>query len=191
MISRLNFKYIDSIFTHCFSLSDFHDPGAPQQQQRWASTSKIRGICIRRSSVTGLMWTEAVRRLDIAVVDTVVVSIIRIFGRHWCNHAASGGRQCLTILVRTKVQISAKTVRPTFTKFFFFFLPSGPKVPLSHPAPDRECSIFGLTRQKNLVYAPWEQIKNALDRMFVTLVFGSGDNLHAIWDILYFYSLGV
>ena len=33
------------------------------------------------------------------------------------------------------------------------------------------------------------QIKNASDHMFVTLAFGSGDNLHAIWKILYFYSL--
>ena len=31
------------------------------------------------------------------------------------------------------------------------FLPSGPKVPLSLPAPDRECCIFGLTRQKNRI----------------------------------------
>ena len=30
-----------------------------------------------------------------------------------------------------------------------YFLPSGPRVPLSLPAPDRECCIFGLTRQKN------------------------------------------
>ena len=29
------------------------------------------------------------------------------------------------------------------------FLPSGLKVPLSFPAPDRECCIFGLARQKN------------------------------------------
>ena len=31
------------------------------------------------------------------------------------------------------------------------FLPSGLKVPLSLPAPDRECCIFGLTRQKNRI----------------------------------------
>ena len=33
--------------------------------------------------------------------------------------------------------------------------------------------------------------KDASDRMFVTLAFGSGDNVHAIWSILYFCSLGV
>ena len=33
-------------------------------------------------------------------------------------------------------------------------------------------------------------MKNASYRMFVTLAFGLGDNLRAIWDILYFYSLG-
>ena len=32
-----------------------------------------------------------------------------------------------------------------------YFLPSGPKVPLSVPAPDRECCIFGLARQKNRI----------------------------------------
>ena len=32
-----------------------------------------------------------------------------------------------------------------------FFLPRGPKVPLSLPAPNRECCIFGLTRQKNRI----------------------------------------
>ena len=32
-----------------------------------------------------------------------------------------------------------------------FFLPSGPKVSLSLPAPDCECCIFGLTRQKNRI----------------------------------------
>ena len=31
------------------------------------------------------------------------------------------------------------------------FLPSGPKVLLSLPAHDRECCIFGLTRQKNRI----------------------------------------
>ena len=30
---------------------------------------------------------------------------------------------------------------------------------------------------------------NALDLMFVTLAFGSDDNLHTVWDVLYFYSL--
>ena len=35
------------------------------------------------------------------------------------------------------------------------------------------------------------KVKNASDRMFVTLACGSGDNLHAIWGILYFCSLGV
>ena len=41
---------------------------------------------------------------------------------------------------------------------------SGTKVPLSLPALDRECCIFGLARQK-IVYARWEQIKNASNRM--------------------------
>ena len=31
------------------------------------------------------------------------------------------------------------------------FLSSGPKVPFSLPAPDRECCIFSLTRQKNRI----------------------------------------
>ena len=57
------------------------------------------------------------------------------------------------------------------------------KVPVSPAALDRKCCIFGLVRKK-IVYAPWEQIKNASDRMFVTFDFGSGDNLHASWDIL-------
>ena len=35
--------------------------------------------------------------------------------------------------------------------FNYIFLLSGPKVPLSLPAPDRECCIFGLTRQKNRI----------------------------------------
>ena len=45
----------------------------------------------------------------------------------------------------------------TFHKFLFVwffksnFLPSGPNVPFSLPATDRECSIFGLTRQKNRI----------------------------------------
>ena len=34
---------------------------------------------------------------------------------------------------------------------YLIFLLSGPKVPLSFPAPDRECCIFGLTRQKNRI----------------------------------------
>ena len=42
---------------------------------------------------------------------------------------------------------------------------------------------FSASLDKKVVYAPWKQIKNALD-----LAFGSGDNLHAIWDILYIYS---
>ena len=37
------------------------------------------------------------------------------------------------------------------------FLPSGPKVPLSLPAPDCECCIFGLARQKIVYYAPREE----------------------------------
>ena len=37
--------------------------------------------------------------------------------------------------------------------------------------------------QKKIVYAPWEQIMNGLDRMVVTLVFRAADNLHVIWNI--------
>ena len=37
------------------------------------------------------------------------------------------------------------------TQLKSIFLPSGPKVPLSLPSPDRECYIFGLARQKNRV----------------------------------------
>ena len=44
--------------------------------------------------------------------------------------------------------------------------------------------------KKSFTCVPWEQIKNASDRMFVTIAFGSDDTLHVIWDILYFYSLG-
>ena len=61
-------------------------------------------------------------------------------------------------------------------------------MPLLLPAPEREGCIFGLAGQKNR-NAPWEKIRNASDRMFVTLTFGSRDNLYAIWDILYFYPL--
>ena len=50
-------------------------------------------------------------------------------------------------------------------------------------------NVFSVSPGKKIVYAPWEQIKNASDRMFVTFAFGSDDNLHAIWDILYFHSL--
>ena len=49
--------------------------------------------------------------------------------------------------------------------------------------------VFSASPGKKIVYAPREKIKNASDRMFVTLAFGSGDNLHTIWDILYFCSL--
>ena len=63
-----------------------------------------------------------------------------------------------------------------------FFLPSGPKVPLSLPAPDCECCIFGLTRQKNRILTMGAN-KECL-RSHVCFY------LHAIWDILYFYSLG-
>ena len=48
--------------------------------------------------------------------------------------------------------------------------------------------VFSASLGKKIVYAPWEQMKNASDRMFVTLAFGLGDNLHAIRDIRYFYS---
>ena len=39
-----------------------------------------------------------------------------------------------------------------YNKFqHYFFLLSGPKVPLSLLAPDRECCVFGLARQKNRI----------------------------------------
>ena len=61
-------------------------------------------------------------------------------------------------------------------------VPSGSKVPLLPPSPDREGCIFGLARQKNSIRTTGK-IKNALD------VCPSPRILHAIWDILDFYSL--
>ena len=46
-----------------------------------------------------------------------------------------------------------KTFMIYINMFPNIFLPySGPKVPLSLPAPDRECCIFGLARQKNRIH---------------------------------------
>ena len=63
-----------------------------------------------------------------------------------------------------------------------FFLPSGPKVPLLLPAPDREGCIFGLARQKNRIRTMGEN-KECL-RSHVC-------HLHAIWDILLLLPRGV
>lgn len=57
--------------------------------------------------------------------------------------------------------------------------------------PYRENKVFiSCPEGKKKVYAARQETKNASDRMFITLAFASDDNLHAIWDILYFPGLG-
>ena len=65
----------------------------------------------------------------------------------------------------------------------FFFLPSGPKVPLSFPAPYRECCIFGLARQKNRIRTtrkkiPYEKLVKYLLKI-TRLLMKSGTNLYS------------
>ena len=73
------------------------------------------------------------------------------------------------------------------TKKKFFTIPWS-KVPLSLPAPKRECGIFGLSMMKNCVRNMG--IKRATsEHMFATLAFGSGGNSHVLWTGHFFTSL--
>ena len=63
-----------------------------------------------------------------------------------------------------------------------------PKVPLSLPAPKRECGTLGQGVMKNRIRNMG--IKRATpEHMFATLGFGSGVNLHVLWTDQRFTSL--
>ena len=66
---------------------------------------------------------------------------------------------------------------------------TGPKVPHSRPAPKRKYGIFGLdVRKKSIRFTG---VKLASPRLvFATLEFGSGVNLHELWTVQVFSSLG-
>ena len=68
-------------------------------------------------------------------------------------------------------------------------MPSGPKVPLLLPAADRKGCIFGLARQKNRIGTTGAN-KECLRSHVCHSRLRLGWQLHVIWDILYFCSLG-
>ena len=71
----------------------------------------------------------------------------------------------------------------------FLFYIAGLKVPLLFPAVDREGCIFVLARQKNHIGSTGAN-EECLRSPVCHPAEDEGDNLHAIWNILYFYSLG-
>ena len=78
-------------------------------------------------------------------------------------------------------------IRPQIS---IIFLPSGLKVPLFLPAPDRKGCIFGLARQKNRIRNTTIN-KATPEHKFSTLAFGSGGDLHVLWTVHLFTSLVV
>ena len=85
--------------------------------------------------------------------------------------------------------VFATNLLDLWTVQVFFTIP-WPKVPLSLPAPKRECGIFGPDMMKNRIRNM--EVKRATpEHMFATLAFGSGGNLHELWTGQLFTSIVV
>ena len=70
-----------------------------------------------------------------------------------------------------------------------FFATPWPKVPHSLPAPKRECGVFSPGMAKNSIRTTGIKLASP-QLVFATLAFGLGGNLHEIWTVQVFSSLG-
>ena len=64
-----------------------------------------------------------------------------------------------------------------------------PKAPHSLPAPKRECGVFCPGMAKNSIRTTGIKLASP-QLVFASLAFGSGGNLHELWTVQVFSSLG-